>query len=119
AVKSASTLRKVLDCGCPRPLSRPLVDRLRRDTGLRSETRYLVSYNPGLPTDRRGHDAEAVVHRPACRDDARGQPQAFAGGLAFETLENAAQPRPIGGGRDGKPVALVTSTGPGADLRPG
>src|SRR5437867_3753655 len=56
------------------------------------------------PSHRRSHDAEAVVHRVG---DSRTQPQAFARGLTFKPLENAAQPRAIRRGTDGQPVALV------------
>ena len=40
----------------------------------------------------------------------RSQPQALARGLAFEPLENAAQPGAHGGGNDGQRIALVIRT---------
>src|SRR5207244_2480952 len=58
---------------------------------------------------------EPLVHRVG---DGRSQPQAFARGLAFEPLENAAQPRAPGAGTDGQPVGLIIRAGLGAELRP-
>ena len=54
-----------------------------------------------------GYHAETVVHRVA---DGRSQLQAFARCLAFELLENAAQPGALGGGNDGQRIALVIRT---------
>ena len=65
--------------------------------------------------DCRGYHTKSVAHPVG---DGRGQPQAFARGLAFEPLENAAQPRAPGGGTDGQPVAFVIRAGLGANLRP-
>ena len=81
-----------------------------------------VRYSPPIPGAHRSdapylcrHQTETVVHRVG---DGRSQPQAFARGLAFEPLENAAQPRALGGGSDGQPVALVIRAGLRAELRP-